>query len=107
ISFLRRLHPEPLLEIHPDTAGKLDIRDGDWAWIESPRARIRQRARLTPGIHPRVIHAQHGWWFPEGEPPEYGYKEINPNLLLDNLPCEPVMGAEAWKGFLCRVYKAR
>ncbi len=105
IKSLRRLHPEPLVEIHPDAAGPLDIRDGDWVWIESPRARIRQRARLTPDIHPQVIHAQHGWWFPEREAPEYGYKESNPNLLLDNKPCEPVMGAEAWKGFQCRVYK--
>jgi anaerobic selenocysteine-containing dehydrogenase len=107
VKSLRRLHPEPLVEIHPDTAEKLGIQDGDWVWIQSPRGRIRQRARLTAGIYPRVIHAQHGWWFPEGNPPEYGYKEFNPNLLLDNQPCEPVMGAEAWKGFLCRIYKAR
>ena len=101
---LRRLHPEPLVEINPETALKLGINEGDWVWVESPRARIRQKAHLTGGIHPRYVHSQHAWWFPEREPPEYGYKECSSNLLLNARSCDPVIGAEPWKGFLCKVY---
>jgi anaerobic selenocysteine-containing dehydrogenase len=101
----RRKNPDPLVEIHPETAGKLGIEEGDWVWIESPRARIRQRAKLTPTVHPRMVAIQHAWWFPEEEPPEYGWKESSANLLVDPSPVDPVWASEPWKGFLCRVYK--
>lgn len=107
IKSLRKKNPDPVLEINPKTAEDLGIREGDWVWIESARGKIRQRAKLTPGIHPKIVHAQHGWWFPEKEPPEYGWREYNANLLLAHEPNDPVIGSEPWKGFLCRVYKAK
>ncbi len=94
------------MEIHPDTAGGLGIEPGDWVWIESPRGRIKQRAKLTDGIHPGVVHAQHGWWFPEKEPPEYGFTESNVNVLVADMPCDPHTGSESLMAFLCKVYKA-
>lgn len=106
IKSLRRLNPEPEVEIHPATAAGLGITDGDWVWIESPRGgRIRQRASLTPGIHPGVVSAQHGWWFPEKEPWEYGFKESNVNMLTHGMPCDPQTGSEPWRSFLCRIYR--
>lgn len=36
---LREQHPEPLMDIHPVTAEKLGIADGDWAYIETGRGR--------------------------------------------------------------------
>ena len=105
IPSLRRKHPDPLVEIHPDTAAKLGIDDGDWVWIESPRGRVRQRAKRTAGVDPRVVSLQHAWWFPEREPPEYGWKESSASLLLDPRPADPIWGSEPWKGFLCRIYK--
>ncbi|MDH3235746.1 MAG: molybdopterin-dependent oxidoreductase, partial [Alphaproteobacteria bacterium] len=90
---LRKAHPEPVAEIHPDTAAGLDIADGDWVWIETRRGRIRQKAKLTRGIDPRVVHAEHGWWFPEEEAPEYGVWKSNANMLTDNgPPYDPAMG---------------
>jgi anaerobic selenocysteine-containing dehydrogenase len=101
----RKRNPDPLLEIHPETAGELGIKDGDWVWIESPRHRIRQRAKLTPAVHPRVVSIQGAWWFPEKEPPEYGWKESSANLLVDPRPADPIWAAESWKAFLCKVFK--
>ena len=31
---MREQHPNPLMDIHPDTAQELGIADGDWVWIE-------------------------------------------------------------------------
>ncbi len=101
----RKKNPDPLVEINPDTAAQLGIEDGDWVWIESPRGRIRQKAKLTPSIHPRMAAIQHAWWFPEKEPPEYGWKESSANLLVDPTPSDPIWASESWKGFLCKVYK--
>lgn len=107
IESLRKLLPDPLVEMHPDTAGSLGIAEGDWVTIESPRGRIRQRARLIEGIHPKVVHVQHGWWFPEKGPPEYGYRESNANMLTGGgMACDPCTGSESWRSFLGRVYKA-
>jgi len=105
VASLRQQNPDPLVELHPDTACGLSIKEGDWVWIESPRGRIRQRAKLTAGIDPRVVSIQHAWWFPEREPPEYGWKESSASLLLDPRPADPIWGSEPWKGFLCKVTK--
>jgi anaerobic selenocysteine-containing dehydrogenase len=107
IKSLRRLNPDPLVEIHPDTAAGIGVKNGDWVSIESPRGgKIKQRARLTDGIHPGVVSAQHGWWFPEKVPWEYGFRESNVNMLTHGLPCDPHTGSMSWRAFLCKIYQA-
>jgi anaerobic selenocysteine-containing dehydrogenase len=102
----RNGHPEPLAEIHPDTAAPLGIEDGDWMWIETRRGRIKQKAKVTSKIEPRVIHCEHGWWFPERKGPDYGIWESNANVLTDNrAPFDPQMGTYQLRGLLCRVGK--
>ena len=65
IATLREREPDPIIEIHPETAGELGIQDGDQVYIETRRGRINQRAVLTEGIDPRVVAPSYGWWFPE------------------------------------------
>ncbi len=103
---LRAINPDPLLEIHPETAARLDIGDGDWAWVETPQGRVRMRARLCDGIAPDVVSAQHAWWFPEEGPPEYGWKRSSVNLLFGDTAYDPDTGSECLRSALCRVYKA-
>jgi anaerobic selenocysteine-containing dehydrogenase len=105
IEELRRLNPDPLVEIHPDTAASLGIGEGDWVWIESPTARVKMRAKLFDGLAPDVVNAQHAWWFPEESPPDYGWKRSSANLLYGDEHFDPESGAEPLKGYLCRVYK--
>ena len=106
IKSLRRLNPDPKVEIHPDTARKLAVKNGGWIWIDSPRGgRIKQRASLTAGIAPGVVSVQHGWWFPEKEPWEYGFTESNGNMLTHGMPCDPQTGSEPWRSFLCKISK--
>ena len=76
--------PDPVVEIHPETAEKEGIKEGDWVVIESPRGKVRQRARLFAGIDPRIVSAQHAWWFPEKKDPGHGWEESNINILTDN-----------------------
>jgi len=108
IPWLRELLPEPFVEIHPETAQKEGIKEGDWVVIESKRGKCVQRAKLTLGIDPRVIGAQHAWWFPEKDSPEHGWRDSNINLLTDNDPatCDPAMGATNLRVLLCRIYPA-
>ncbi|MEI2733846.1 MAG: molybdopterin-dependent oxidoreductase [Rhodoblastus sp.] len=101
---LRKAHRHPIAEIHPVTAERYGIKEGDWMWIETRRGRIKQRAKLTDGIDPRVIAAQHGWWFPEEPAPDYGVWRSNVNVLTDNQPpYDPAMGTYQLRALLCRV----
>ena len=108
IKTLRKGNPDPLLEIHPDTAAALGIKEGDWVWIETPgNRRIRQRATLFDGIKPGNVNAQYGWWFPEDGPPEYGWKKSSVNLLFgEESGYDPETGSESLRSVLCRVYPA-
>ena len=81
---LRKMHPDPLVQIHPDTAKKHGIKDGDWVWIENDRGRIKQKCQIFDKIHPQVICCDFGWWFPEkpgDEPSLFGVWDSNVNVL--------------------------
>jgi thiosulfate reductase / polysulfide reductase chain A len=108
---LREQHPDPLLQIHPDTARSLGILEGDWAVIETRRGAIEMKAKLTTGIDPRVVHAEHCWWFPEQPGPEpslHGLWQSNVNVLTTDDPdtCDQLTGSWPARALLCKVSKA-
>jgi thiosulfate reductase / polysulfide reductase chain A len=106
ITALRKAHPDPLVEIHPETAKNYGIADKDWVWIETLRGRTKQKAMLTLGIDPRVVHIEHGWWYPEKTGPDYGLWESNANILTNSCgPYDPAMGTYQLRALLCKVYK--
>lgn len=103
----RRAHGFPQVEIHPETAARHGIADGDMVYIESPRGRIVQKAWVYDGIDPRVINCEYGWWFPEREGPEHGCYDSNCNVLTSmEGPFDPCMGTYQLRGLLCRIRKA-
>lgn len=69
------------VEINPETAARLGIEDGDAVWIESKVGRVKAKARLFPGAHPRCVHIPYG----QGHR-AYGRwargRGVNPNALL-------------------------
>lgn len=104
-------HPDPLMEIHPDTARNMGIGDGEWAYIETRRGRIKQRAKYNPGILPDVINCEASWWFPEtgsNEPDLYGVWGSNANVLTLDEPdtCDELSGGWCVRALLCKVYSA-
>jgi anaerobic selenocysteine-containing dehydrogenase len=105
IKSLRKRNPDPLVEIHPETAALLSIKEGDWVWIETKEGRVKMRAKLFDGIARDVISAQHAWWFPEDRPPEYGWKKSSVNLLIGDMMCDPDTGSQALRSLLCKVYR--
>jgi thiosulfate reductase/polysulfide reductase chain A len=107
---MREQHPEPLVEIHPETAGQLGLKMGDWAYIETLRGVIKQKVNITDKIHPRVVNCEHGWWFPEQparEPWLGGMWESNCNVLTMDDPdtCDRLTGGWNLRALLCKVYK--
>ena len=103
--YLRKSHPDPLVEIHPDAAKARGIEDGDWVTIESPRGKVKFKAKVTEGIDPRVVSAEFGWWFPEKDRTDREEQlSSNINVLTDDAgPLDPGMGATNLKGLMCNV----
>lgn len=91
---LRRLVPEPLMEINPQTAASLGIADRDMVKVESLRGGIKIKAKITEDIHPNVVSIQHGW------------SEVNVNYLTDDEARDPVSAYPGFRSVLCRVTKA-
>jgi len=102
--------PDPFADLHPKTARELGISENDWIWIETLRGRIRQRAHLTDEVHPAMLRAQHGWWFPSkpaAEPSLHGIWESNSNILcpVGVEYCNPEVGGWPHTGLLCKAWK--
>jgi len=105
IPWLRSFLKYPILQINPKTAKELGIEDGDWVWIESPRGRIIQKARVFPGIDPRVVMATGNCFYPEEPPPLHGLLISNPNVLTSNDHFDEAYGSPDLTALLVKVYK--
>jgi anaerobic selenocysteine-containing dehydrogenase len=92
---------ESWLEIHPETANKLRISDGDLVWIESQRGRAQVRIRLYAGARPGVVHLPLGYGHTVGS--QWGRGGVNPLSLLEERR-EPVAGLPQSASTYVRVY---
>ncbi len=90
---LRQAAPEPIAEIHPDTAKEYGIVDGEMVAIETRKGEIRMKARITEDLAPQVVSIPHGW------------SEANANMLTELEPRDPVSGYTQLKALLCRIRK--
>ena len=101
---LREKRPHPKVEIHPETAKKYNIKQGEAVIIETRQGSITQIAHLTEIIHPRVINAAYGWWFPEANPEsQYDWKTSNFNMLTSMGTLGKAFGTPNLKGIGCRI----
>lgn len=96
IPSLRKLYPDPLLDIHPQTAHTLGVNNGDVVWVESLRGSIRVKANLTDVLHPKVVCMTHGWSNETG---------ANVNCLTDDRAVDPISSFPEFRSLLCRVVK--
>ena len=107
VPWLRELWPVPKLEIHPETAAKYNIVQGDWVWVESPWGKVRLWADIYLGISPNVISSDHRWWFPEAPAPEHGFKYSEVNVMLDRDAQDHLIAVHQLRGLPVKIYKAK
>lgn len=99
----RKLNPDPLVEMNPDDASQLGLKDGQWIKVSTPWGSQKFRLKKTDRMPKEIVHAQHARWYPEKEGPDFGAFESNVNLLFPHDFYDPLNGAESLKSFLCRV----
>jgi anaerobic selenocysteine-containing dehydrogenase len=94
IARLRRLMPDPVVDINPADASPRGIQSGDTVIISSPRGSIKMKANVTDTILAGVASTPHHW-----------PGEANVNLLIDDKNLDPISGFPPFKSQLCQVSK--
>ncbi len=108
VAALRKSAPDPLVEMHPSTAGTRGIKAGDWVSLETPLGSVRARAKLNATLDPQVVFGQHGWWEAcdelqlPGYPP-FGPDSANLNLVLPQTPSDPISGSSPMRASVCEI----
>jgi anaerobic selenocysteine-containing dehydrogenase len=92
---LRKLAPDPIAEIHPDTASEYGIVDGDFVVVETQKGQITVKAKITDDLMSGIINVLHGW-----------AEELNQNVLTDLEPADPVTGYPELRAIACRIRRA-
>jgi len=90
IPWLREKQPDPLVEIHPETAGIFQIYDGEWIYIKNDMGRVKRKVKITRQIRKDHIQTLHGWWMPELKGPEpdlFGVWDYQINQLIPGPQC--------------------
>jgi len=59
--WLLEIKPENPMMVHPETAARFNVADGDVVWVESPYGRVKAKVRVTTRIHREVVGLQHGF----------------------------------------------
>jgi len=93
IPSLRKLLPEPYIEMHPETAKDCGVVDDDYVIVESKRGELKIKTKITEGIMPQVVHIPHGW------------SDTDCNLLTDHEKRDPISGFPGLRSVLCRIRK--
>ena len=91
---LRELAPDPVAEIHPNTAAEYGVEDGDMIFVETRKGQINVKVKATVDIMPGVINVLHGW-----------AEELNENVLTDVEAQDPVTGYPELRALACRIRK--
>ena len=106
IESLRRLMPDPLLEIAPAAARQRGIAQGDWVRIRTATGSAVARARFVSGSAAGSVCAQHGWWVEGPADSPYGAGHplaANLNGVVDTSREDPVSGSIPLRATWCEV----
>src|SRR5205807_8305723 len=108
LPWLAELQPELFIEMSPEHADEIGIRNTDWVRISTPRGSIRAKALVTRRIRPfrlrdRTVHHV-------GLPWHWGYKGVSTGDVVNNLSAlvgDPNVTIHEAKVFVCNVTKSK
>lgn len=96
-----------LVQIHPETAERAGVGDGDEIVVHSPRGTVTGTAQLWAGIRKDTVFVPNTFGPMQTVGPETGAPTYEPvNVLTDDRLFDNLSGQQAYKCFACRVTKA-
>jgi anaerobic selenocysteine-containing dehydrogenase len=100
---LRKLHPRPNVDMHPEAADRLGFAEGQRVKVSTPHGSQEFFLHRDDRMPIDTVHAEHAWWFAEQGGPDFGSFTSNVNLLFGHENFDPLNGAESLKSGLCQV----
>ena len=103
----RKRVPDPIIEVHPETAKGLALEEGEWVWIKTHQnpKRFRRKTVFAPHLHPKVIWGNtHLHYTGKRDLKE----RLEPNINLAQShdgPLDPIDGASQIRGVPCKIMK--
>ena len=120
--WLRQIHSQNVLYVPAKICDSAELRDDDWAWLESPVARIRVRIRRMEALNSATVWTWNavgkrpGAWALGPTPPEAKRGFLLNHIISDLLPeqpdgqrwanADPVTGQAAWYDLRVRIRRA-
>jgi anaerobic selenocysteine-containing dehydrogenase len=92
---LKKIYPEALTEIGPETAKRFGIKNGDIVVVETNQGQARMKVRVDERVAEGVVLVPHGWG-----------GDASGNLLTDITCREPIMGYPDQKSLQCTIRRA-
>jgi anaerobic selenocysteine-containing dehydrogenase len=94
------LEPHRWINIHPELAKKLGVRDGETVVVENDRGKLEGPAWVTDMVDPRMVWIPESW---DREQPFFPYEDVN--VLTDDVIKDPIYGQVQYKASLVKVSK--
>jgi anaerobic selenocysteine-containing dehydrogenase len=95
VRVLKKIYPEALTEIGPETAQRFGIKNGDMVVVETNQGQARMKVRVDERVAEGVVLVPHGWG-----------GDASGNLLTDVTCREPIMGYPDQKSLQCTIRRA-
>jgi anaerobic selenocysteine-containing dehydrogenase len=93
VPWLRRLRPDPMVDINPLDAAARGLEPNQWVELATPRGSLHVRANVTEYVPPGVVNMI------------YGFPGADVNELIDPDSRDPISGYAGYKSLLCEVKK--
>jgi anaerobic selenocysteine-containing dehydrogenase len=106
LASLRRLMPDPILEMAAEAAAARSIANNDWVKVSTAVGSFVARCKIVKGLQADSVFAQHGWWVdgPEGSPYDgQSPWTANVNMAIDTTHRDPISGSLPLRCFACEV----
>lgn len=108
VGSLRRLVPDPIVEMSPSDAAARSILRDDWVTIRTRSGASVARAAIVPGLAPGAVFGQHGWWVDGGDGTPYDRRHplaANLNGAIGTERADPVSGSIPLRCSWCQIEK--
>jgi anaerobic selenocysteine-containing dehydrogenase len=105
---LRRLMPDPVLEMARVDADQRNIRHGDWVEIRTGSGTAVAKAAIVAGLAAGAVFGQHGWWMPGAAGTPYDASHplaANVNGIIPTVRADPVSGSIPLRCTACEVVR--
>ncbi len=104
----KQLNGVRLIQIHPRTAARMGLKNGEDVIVESPRGSVAGTVLLWEGIREDTVFVPNGFGPAQAAGDEFGLpRYASANHLTDDRYFDNLSGQQAYKCFACRVKKRK